>query len=426
MSLSSVTSSDDAVASDSQGRRLGSRELIGLIALLMALNAAAIDVFIPALQDIGAALGVEDVNRRQWVISAYLLGFAVAQLFYGTLSDRFGRRPVLFVGLSIYVLGALAAVFAPTFGVLLALRAVEGVGAAATRVIAVSVVRDCFEGRRMASVMSLVMMVFLAMPVVAPSLGSAILVMGTWQELSAVVCLVGIIAFVWAWRRLPETLAVENRRPLEPQRVLEAFRQVLTTRVSAGYMLASATIFGALFGFVNQAEQVYTQVYDLGPAFTLYFSIAALCMAGASFANSRLVGRFGMRRLSHMALVTFAVLSAVHLFLIEVTGGALPLWAFTILMSVTFGMIGFVGTNFNALAMDPLGRIAGTASSVLGAVQMLGGGLFGAAIGYAYDGTLEPLLIGFLALSLVSLGFTLVAERGRLFDRVHKPAPSVS
>ncbi len=403
-------------SSNPSGRALSQWELIILIASLMALNAAAIDIFIPALQDIGAALGVETENQRQFVITSYVAGFGAAQLIYGPLSDRYGRRPVLFFGLGLYVLAALAAVAAPSFGILLALRGLQGIGAAATRVIAITVVRDSFGGRRMASVMSLVMMIFMAIPVIAPNIGQIIMLFGSWREISLVVAMFSLGVLIWSALRLPETLHPEDRRALTVERTAYAFRVVLTNRVAFGYTMATATIFGVLFGFINQAEQIYTQVYDIGSAFTLYFSGVAIFMAAASFANSRLVERFGMRRLSHGALIGFCALSGTHLLLAWWMGGATPFWLFFALVVPTFCLFGFIGTNFNALAMDPLGHVAGTASSVLGFGQTLGGGLLGAIIGYAYDGTIVPLFTGFLLLSLCSLGLVLVAEGGRLFD----------
>jgi DHA1 family bicyclomycin/chloramphenicol resistance-like MFS transporter len=388
-----------------------------MVALLMALNAAAIDIFIPALQEIGSTLGVTDENTRQLVITAYVVGFGAAQIIYGTLSDRFGRRPVLFAGLAIYVLASFAAIFSPTFGVLLAFRALQGVGAAATRVIAVSIVRDCFGGARMASVMSLVMMVFMTIPVLAPNLGQIIMAFGSWQEIFVVTGIVGAAALVWSALRLPETLHPEDRRPLTVKRTAEAFRIVLTNRRAFGYTLATALIFGVLFSFINQAEQIYTKIYDIGPAFTLYFSMVAIFMAAASFTNSKLVERLGMRRLSHGALVAFTVLSVLQLVISTALGGIMPFWLFLVMMTLTFCMFGFIGTNFNALALDPLGHVAGTASSVLGFMQTLGGGLIGALIGSFYDGTLLPLYAGFSVLSLGSLACVYYAEGGRLFGR---------
>ncbi|MBB3951389.1 multidrug effflux MFS transporter [Aureimonas jatrophae] len=397
-------------------------ELVTLIACIMALNAAAIDVFIPALSNISQSLQLSDPNRAPFVITAYVLGFGAAQIVYGTLSDRFGRRPVLLIGLAIYVAASLAAVFSPTFGVLLFWRAVQGIGAAATRVIAVSIVRDCFGGARMASVMSLIMMIFMVIPVIAPNLGQLILLFGNWREIFYAIAAFGTLVTLWTYFRLPETQHPEDRLPLTVSRVAGAFRTVVTNRVAFSYSFGTMLMLGVLFAFINQAEQVYAHTYALGPAFTLYFSAGAIFMAFASFSNSRLVQRFGMRRLSHGALVLYAALSSLHLVIALASGGVPPFAIFMPMTILTLCMFGFVGTNFNALAMDPLGHVAGTASSVLGFMQTLGGGLIGATIGYFYDGTLIPLLTGYVVLSLLSIGCVLIAERGQLFRRELAPA----
>lgn len=405
----------------SGSRALPYWELVTLIACIMALNAAAIDVFIPALTNISQSLQLSDPNRAPFVITAYVMGFGAAQIVYGTLSDRFGRRPVLLFGLAVYVAASLAAVFSPSFGVLLFWRAVQGIGAAATRVIAVSIVRDCFGGARMASVMSLVMMIFMVIPVIAPNLGQLILLFGNWREIFYAIAAFGTLITLWTWFRLPETLHPEDRLPLTVSRVSGAFRTVVTNRTAFSYSIATMLMLGVLFAFINQAEQVYSHTYALGPTFTLYFSAGAIFMALASFSNSRLVERFGMRRLSQTALVLFAAVSILHLTVAVLSGGVPPFAVFMPMTILTLCMFGFVGTNFNALAMDPLGHVAGTASSVLGFMQTLGGGLLGAAIGYFYDGTVVPLLTGYVVLSLASIGFVLIAERGQLFRRELPP-----
>ncbi len=399
-----------------QTRAIPYWELVTLIACIMALNAAAIDIFIPALTGIATSLQLENPNQAQFVISSYVMGFGIAQIAYGTLSDRFGRRPILLVGLAIYVLASVVAVFAPTFGALLALRAIQGVGAAATRVIAVSVVRDCFGGARMASVMSLIMMIFMAIPVVAPNIGQLVLLFGDWHEIFIAIAVFGAFVTIWTYVRLPETLHPEDRLPLTATRVAGAFRLVLTNRRAFAYTLSTALTFGTLFAFINQAEQVYGVIYDLGPAFTLYFSAGAIFMAVASFSNSRLVERFGMRRLSHGALCLFVAFNILHLLVALLFGGVPPFAIFFFGIIATLCLFGFIGTNFNALAMEPLGHVAGTASSVLGFMQTFGGGVLGAAIGYLYDGTLIPLLSGYVVLSIGALLCTFVAEKGRLFQ----------
>ena len=390
-------------------------ELVAMVAALMALNALAIDVFIPALQDIGEALSVEDENRRQFVISAYIMGFGIAQLFYGTISDRFGRRPVLMFGLAVYVGASALASYVPNFESLLAVRFIQGIGTAATRVIAVSVVRDTFGGARMASVMSLVMMVFMAVPLIAPNIGQLIILFGDWKSVFWVTGILGAVMAVWSFIRLPETLHPEYRMPLTFTRVSAAFKVVVTTRASFGYALSTALTFAVLFAFINQAEQLFTLTFGLGDYFTLAFSGTVVFMAAASFTNSRLVERMGMRRLSHTALLSFAGLIALALALALGLGDAFPFWLFSVMIASIFACFGFIGTNFNALAMDPLGHVAGTASSVLGFLQTFVGGVLGAAIGYMYDGTVVPLFAGYLVLALGAIACVAVAEGGRLF-----------
>ncbi|MGO7359380.1 multidrug effflux MFS transporter, partial [Rhizobium ruizarguesonis] len=243
---------------------MGKREFIALAAFLMAVNSLAIDIMLPALQQIGASLGVESENHRQFVVSTYLLGFGCAQLFYGPLSDRFGRRTPLLIGLVIYILSAISIVFVPTFAGLLALRFVQGVGSAATRVITVSIVRDIYGGRQMAEVMSLIMMVFMIVPVIAPGTGQIVMFFGNWHLIFLFIATMATGIAVWAYLRLPETLHPANVRPFTARSIFGAFKLVLTNRVALCYTIASTFIFGALFGFINSAQQVYVGIYDLG------------------------------------------------------------------------------------------------------------------------------------------------------------------
>jgi MFS transporter, DHA1 family, multidrug resistance protein len=388
---------------------------IALCAALMALNALAVDIMLPGLQQIGESLNVADENSRQFVVTAYLVGFGLAQLFFGPISDRFGRRKPLFFGFVIYILSAFAITQSPTFAVLLALRFVQGIGSAATRVVTVSIIRDVYGGRQMAEVMSLIMMVFMVVPVIAPGTGQMIMFFGNWHLIFVFIGVVGALVGIWTWRSLPETLAPEDVRSFTPKVIMEGFKIVLSNRSALCYTLASAVIFGALFGFINSANQIYIEVYDLGAWFPVAFAGVALFMALSSFVNSRLVGRFGMRRLSHGALLGFIAVNTVWL-VAEVFGPEpLPFPIFITIFAVSMFLFGWIGSNFNSLAMEPLGHVAGTASSVLGFTTTLGGAALGAMIGQAYDGTALPLVAGYCVLSIVGLGFVLIAEKGKLF-----------
>jgi DHA1 family bicyclomycin/chloramphenicol resistance-like MFS transporter len=397
--------------------RLPYWEFVTLVALLMALNAMAIDVILPALQQMGESLSVADENTRQLPLTAYVVVFGISQLVYGTVSDRFGRRRVLLVGLVIYVIGCVGSAFSDSFAMLLATRGLQGLGAGATRVIAIAIIRDTFGGRRMASVMSLAMMVFMAIPIIAPGVGQIILMISGWRAILGFIAIFGVVVTVWCYLRLPETLAPADKRELRIGPIAEAFWIVVTNRVAAGYALATGLIFGCLFAYLNSAQQIFQQEYKLGALFPLAFSSAAVLIAVASFTNSRLVERFGMRRLSHTALVGFTFVSALLSIAAILNGGHVPFWMFYGANLLTFCLFAFIGTNFNALAMDPLGHVAGTASSVLSSVQTMLGGFLGALVGLAYDDTVLPLSLGFVAMSAASFVVIALTERQRLFGR---------
>jgi len=410
----------EAVAQEDHSRsklKISRAEFMALAAALMALNAMAIDIMLPGLQQIGAALGVEDPNRRQLVVSAYVGGFGVAQLFYGPIADRFGRRGPLLVGLTAYIVTAFACAFAPNFGFLLALRFLQGIGAASTRVIAISAIRDVFGGRQMAEVLSMVMMVFMVIPVIAPSLGQAAMLFGSWHMIFLLMGFTSLIVTLWAMFRLPETLSPELRRSLSIGSIAQGFRYVLTNRISLCYTLATTAILGGLFGFINSAQQIYVDIYDLGSLFPIMFAVGAGLMAISSFTNSRFVGRFGMRRLSHGALIGFLITTGIWLGL--ALAGPIPFPIFFVLFSASMFQFGWVGTNFNAIAMEPLGHVAGTAAAVQGFIATIASGLIGALIGQAFDGTLRPLAGGYFLLGLAALILVLIGEHGRLFRQVN-------
>ncbi|ENR92627.1 multidrug effflux MFS transporter [Brucella abortus] len=403
----------------------GRGEFIALIAAIMAINALAVDIMLPGLPQIGASLGVHSENHVQFVITAYLLGFGVSQLFYGPLSDRFGRRLPLFGGLAIYVVAALGSAFVTDFTTLIILRVLQGLGAAATRVIAVSVVRDKFSGRQMAEVMSLVMMVFMILPVVAPATGQLIMLFGEWHLIFMFMAIMALVVGLWAFLRLPETLPVSHRRPLTMKSTLVGFVIVLTNRVALFYMLGTSFILGALFGYINSAQQIFVGIYQLGTLFPLAFAAVAMTLALASFLNSRLVGRFGMRRISQTMLLVFTSFSLLWMVLSIVMDGPIPFAVLMIIYMTIMLSFSLVTANFNALAMEPLGEVAGTASSVLGFAQTVIGAALGAVIGQAFDGTTTPVATGYCVLGFVALACVLIAERGRLFRVQNPPAEHV-
>ncbi|MEX1367244.1 MAG: multidrug effflux MFS transporter [Nannocystaceae bacterium] len=392
---------------------LSTVELVAMVAALMSLNALAIDVMLPAMGAVAADLGVRSANDQQLVIVAYVLGFGFPQLVFGPVADRYGRRPALLVALVGYTVAGFACMAAPSFEMLLALRFLHGVFAAGCRVVAVTLVRDLFAGRGMAKVMSLVMTVFMLVPIIAPAIGQGILLVAPWRWCFGVLGIAGVLMLGWTMVRLPETLHATQRQPLGLRQTLGAYAAVLRSRPTFGYMLGSGIIFGALFAFLSASEQIFREVFGRGDTFALWFAAVALVLALTNFANSRLVTRFGMRRLSHLALVGFTGFAALLLVLTALLGESFAL--FLPLFAICFAFFGLIGANFNALAMEPLGRIAGTASAAYGFATTTLSAVLGGLIGRAYDGSTQPLMLGFVGLGLASLLAVAVTERGRLF-----------
>ncbi|HLG83547.1 MAG TPA: multidrug effflux MFS transporter [Bradyrhizobium sp.] len=397
---------------------MGFTEFVVVIAMIMALNPLAMDMMLPALPNIGSAFHIDVANRLQAVLSAFLIGFGGGQFVIGPLSDSFGRRPVLLGGMVLYAIASVLAIAAPSFETLLLARALEGLGTSATRVIATSIVRDCYAGRRMASVVSLAMMIFIAVPVVAPSFGQAVMSLTHWRGIFVVLMVYGLLALGWTWLRLPETLPAPDRKPFSIPDVLGAYRQTVTNRQTLGYALAAGGVMGSLFAYVFCAQQVFTGIYKLGHYFPLAFAAIAFGVAVAGFLNSRLVGRLGMRVISHSALIGFVAVSAM-LFAVARTG-AVPFAVFMVLSALFNFGFGLMIANFTALAMEPQGRIAGTASSLYGSITTLLGIGIGTTIGQAYDGTLLPFATGFLICTLATLMVVAITERGRLFKPHHQ------
>ncbi|QLC25944.1 multidrug effflux MFS transporter [Parasphingopyxis algicola] len=392
----------------------GFTEFVAMVASLMAMTALAIDAMLPALPAIGEALDVAADNDRQLVIGALLIGFGLAQIVHGPLSDRFGRRPLLVGGLGLYAASSVVAAFAQSFELLLAARFCQGIAVAATRVLAISIVRDLYVGRKMAQVMSFAMMVFMAVPVLAPLFGEIILAFASWRWIFWMFAAIGIGVGLWIGWRLPETLSPEDRLPLTPARIGRGWRHTVTERKSLGYMLASAMLSGALFGFINSIQQVMYDTFDRPDMLVPAFAMIAGTMSAASLLNSRIVLRLGTRLVSHSALLAFIGFAAAGA-VMAYTGNK-SLWVFLILLSANMGAFGLCGANFGAMAMEEMGAIAGTASSVQGAVGVLVGAVIGGSIGQMYDGTTLPLSLGFLVCGSLALVSVLATERGRLFN----------
>jgi DHA1 family bicyclomycin/chloramphenicol resistance-like MFS transporter len=379
----------------------GIREFIAMTAALMAVNALAIDSMLPALPAIGTALGVADDNERQLVITAYLIGFGVAQIFYGPFSDRFGRKRILAGSLILYALFALAAGLAASFPLLLGARMLQGIAAAGTRVLVVSIVRDRFHGPVMARIMSIAFIIFMIVPVLAPTFGQAVLAAASWRFIFIGLAAYSLAVLVWLMIRLPETHPVERRRALSVAKVREAVALTLSHRLSIGNTLALTLVMGGLFSFINSIQQIVFDVFHQARWMAIVFACIAGPMAISSYFNSRIVERIGSRRIMLTALGVFASLAALHLAISYLFGENLVL--FVLLQALTMATLGLISANLSSVAMQPLGHIAGTASSVQGTVTTIGGALIGLLVGQYFDGTTIPLLAGFTICGLAAL-----------------------
>ncbi len=391
------------------------REFIALLAFTMALISLSIDNLLPAFVPIRQAFGVANANDLQLIVTVYMLGSGAMQIVYGSLSDAIGRRPALLIGLCVYAVGAAIGLFAQSFAVLLGGRLVQGMGAAAVQVLAMAIVRDRYSGREMAQVLSLVFMVFILVPVVAPAIGSVLIAFAGWRAVFASMLVMAAAVAVWFGLRMPETLHAEHRRAFRAADVMAAIRVTVGQRTSVGYGLATTLMMGCLMTYVSSSQQIFeTEVYALGPKFPLAFGGIAAAMVVAFFVNSRLAGRYGLRRLSHICLLLFAAAAVLAFLLVANANGRPPLPVFIGSLVVLQFLMCLTMPNFTAQAMEPLGAVAGTAASVLGLVTTLGGTGIGMLVGRGFDGTVLPLATTYLVCALLALAAVAWGERGRL------------
>jgi DHA1 family bicyclomycin/chloramphenicol resistance-like MFS transporter len=389
-------------------------EFVMVMASVMALTALATSMMLAVLAEIGKSFDV-DVTVTQSVLTAFFVGFSVGQFVVGPISDRYGRRPVLLGGLALYLAASVLCVASPSLETLLVARFIQGLGAAAPRVVTISVVRDCYSGRRMASVMSLAMTALMVIPVIAPTFGQLVVLVAPWRWIFVFLTLYGIVVTAWMYTRLPETLAPENKRTLQPLQIIDAVWQALSTRRTLGYMLATGVAQGLLLATLYSAPQVMGELLGMGAYFTIAFGVAAAAMSFGQFVNSQLVGRLGMRLLSHSAVVIGTVLAVALLLLAR--ADAVDAAGYTAFMCVINALFMAASSNFNAMAMEPQGRIAGTASSLFGSVTTMVQAVIAHTIGQAYDGSMLPLASGMVACGLTVIAIAAITERGRLFGR---------
>ena len=363
-------------------------EFVPLIALLMSLVALAIDAMLPALPAIGHDLGVARPNDVQYVITSLFLGLGLGQMLFGPLSDRIGRKPAIHAGLVLFMAGCLVSVFAPTFEVMIAGRVLQGIGVAGPRIVTMALVRDQYQGRQMARLMSFAMAVFILVPTVAPALGQGILWLGGWRAIFATFFAAAVVAFAWFAIRQPETLPPARRRPFSPRVIGGGVLEILRIRAALGYTLATGFVFAPFVAYLSSAQQIFQEAYGTGALFPVYFGVLALAIGGASLANGRLVMKHGMRPLSKAAAASITVISAIAWAGAFAFGGLPPFWLFMAYLLLVFLFIGLLFGNLNALAMEPLGHVAGVGAAVVASLSTFISVPLGALVGQSFDGTM--------------------------------------
>ena len=388
-------------------------EFVALTAMMMSLVALSIDAMLPALTVIGGELGVLHENSNQLIISLLFLGMSAGQIIYGPLSDATGRKPAIYTGFGIFITGTLLSLFATSFAMMLTGRILQGFGAAGPRIVSIALVRDQYEGPTMARVMSFVMTVFILIPILAPALGQALLGIAGWRSIFGVFLGLSLFTLFWFSFRQPETLSSEKRIPFTARRIISAIHEVLGIRQSLAYTVVSGLVFGSFLGYLNSSQQILQIQYKLGEQFPLYFGMLAIAFGAATLINSKLVMLFNMHALVRYAMQALAALSAIFLAVTLLQTGHPPRWSLTLYLMPLFFTIGILFGNLNALAMEPLGHIAGIGAATIGSLSTFTALAIGTVIGQSYNGTVLPLITGFLVLSVLSLGVMWRANRNR-------------
>lgn len=397
--------------------RMSKPEFIALIAMMFATIAFSIDSMLPALPEIAGQLSPDQVNRAQLILTSFVLGMGAGTLVVGPISDAFGRKNVIYFGAGIYVAASAVAWLSQSLELLLAARVVQGLGASAPRIVALAVIRDLFQGREMARIMSIAMIIFTIFPAFAPLMGAGIIALTGWRGIFLAFILFAVIVVSWMGTRLPETLSVQDRRPLKLSLLSSAIREMFrhpTVRLS---ILVQTLCMGILFTMLTMVQPVYDVIFDQGDLFPLIFGAVALISGSSSLLNATFVVRLGMRRIVTWSLASQIILSTLML-LIESAplSDTVHFWSFVVWQTTVFFIAGTTMGNINAMAMEPMGHIAGTAASVIGSVATVGAAMIAAPIGLLFDGSLLPLAIGILVLS--TLGYMTMLRLARLEERL--------
>jgi len=394
----------------------GLTEFIILIALLTSLTAFATDAMLPVLQVIGGDLDISHENDAQYIISVVFAGLALGQLIMGPLSDSMGRKPLMYIGLGIFGAGSLLSMFSNDFNTMLIGRFLQGLGAATPRILTMALVRDCYRGREMARIMSLTMLIFILVPMLAPAIGQGIAWLAGWRAIFAAFLLLALGSGLWFAMRMPETLLPEDRTRLSVKEQVKAIKAVMSHRKTIGYTIMTGFIFGAFLGYLSSVQQILQVQYELGEKFPLYFAALAASIGAASYLNARLVIKHGMVRLSRMALWLVIICSALFIVAAWFTNGHPNLWLFMAYIAFIFIGIGMLFGNLSALAMEPLDKHAGLGASVIGSLSTFMSIPLGTLIGQSYNGTVIPLVSGFLIMGIAGYLTMLWTERAAYSD----------
>jgi len=390
-------------------KEIGFKEFVALMAMMIALTALSIDAMLPALTNIGSDLGVTAPNNNQLIISILFLGLAIGQLFYGPLSDNVGRKPAVYFGLFIFGIGCIISMFSKDLTTMLVGRCLQGIGLSGPRVVTIAIIRDLYKGERMAQVMSFVLAVFIAVPAIAPAIGQGVLYIADWRIIFVVLLSLGTIAFIWFYLRQEETLTKENRMKFSFTNLEKKLKEIITIRSTIAYTLAAGFISSAFVGFLNSSQQVFQIQFGLGERFPIYFAAIALSVGLASFVNGKMVIRYGMQKMVRSSALSIVVISIIFYGLINtvIVNPSLTFFMMYLLSTVFF--VGILFGNLNSMAMEPLGHMAGIGAAIVGSVSTFISVPFGTYIGMQYNGTVEPMVMGFLvfgSLTALSIFFT--------------------
>jgi len=401
--------------------RAGFREFVVSMAFLISLIAMGIDAMLPALGLISEDLSIMGENQAQFVVAILFAGMAFGQILFGPLSESTGRKYAVYIGLAFFVTGSLIAMVTPSFTVLLIARFMQGLGGAAGQIIAMAMVRDRYHGRDMARVLSLVMGVFILVPAIAPTIGQSILFVGSWRTIFFFLALQGLACLALLHFRIEETLPVERRKPYRVSMILSGLKAVVTTPVTIGYTICAGCIFGGIIAYVSSAQQIFQGMYDTGTMFPLFFGMIALSIGVASFTNSTLVRQLGMRRLVATGITGIFTLTALFLMWQLFIDATPPLALFVVFAMSTFFCFGMLFGNLNAMAMEPMGHIAGIAAAAMSCISTTMSVTIGTLIGQSFNGTVLPLTAGLFGLSILAASVMVVTEKLRGPEPVPSP-----